>query len=115
MDLVVDANVLFSAAIKDSATAELLLRDDLALLAPEYLFEEFVEYRGMLLDRTHRSAEDFDRFVDILNRRITVEPRQTFEEEMEHARRISPDPGDVPYLALALAVNAPLWSDDTAL
>jgi predicted nucleic acid-binding protein len=42
MDLVVDANVLFSAAIKESSTAELILRDDLRLMAPEYLFEEFV-------------------------------------------------------------------------
>jgi predicted nucleic acid-binding protein len=45
MKFVADANVLFSAATRDSKAAELLLRDDLSLYAPEYLFDEFEKYR----------------------------------------------------------------------
>lgn len=55
MDLVVDANILFSAAIKDGGTAALILHDDLQLHAPEYRFEEFETYQSTLLDRTERS------------------------------------------------------------
>jgi predicted nucleic acid-binding protein len=51
---VVDANVLFSAAIKDRATASLLLGDDVSYHAPGYLFDEFREYRDELLAKTHR-------------------------------------------------------------
>lgn len=115
MDLVVDASVRFSAAIKDSATAELLLRDDLPLHAPEYLFDEFEKYRETLLERTHRSGHDFDRFVVILKGRISLASRDTFAAHEAQTRDISPDPGDVPYLALALSLDAPLWSDDEAL
>ena len=51
MDLVVDANVPFSAAIRDSKTAVLLLRDDVDYHVPEYIFEEFAGHRGELLEK----------------------------------------------------------------
>lgn len=115
MDLVVDANVLFSAAIRDSATATLILHDDLRLHAPAYLFEEFETYRGTLLDRTHREPQDFTRFVEILRGRISIVQRSAFEHHERTAENVCPDPGDVPYFALALALEARLWSDDRAL
>jgi predicted nucleic acid-binding protein len=41
MRLIVDANILFSALIKDSSTAKILVDDRLKFYAPEFLFEEF--------------------------------------------------------------------------
>ena len=115
MDLVVDANILFSAAITDSKTSELLLRDDLSLYAPEYLFEEFEKYEDTLLEKTHREPDDFDRFVRILKRHITLVPKEEFKDELDEARSFCPDTGDVPYLGLALYLNAPVWTDDKEL
>lgn len=115
MDLVVDANVIFSAAIKDSNTAELMLRDDLHLHAPEYLFEEFGKYKGTILKKTHRSRADFEKFVEVLRDRIRLVPREEFRSEMKKARRLSPDPKDVPYFALALKITGEIWSDDKEL
>jgi len=115
MDLVVDANVLFSAAIKDSATAQLILRDDLRFHAPAYLFDEFETYRETILDRTHREPHDFDRFVSILRRRISSISVERYEHFEGEAETVCPDPGDIPYFALALALDASLWSDDRAL
>lgn len=115
MDLVVDANILFSAAIRDGKTAELLLRDDLHLYAPEFLFVEFRKYEDSILEKTHRSSDDFQRFVDILEKRIDVIPKEEFSPRTEEADEASPDPDDVPYLALALERNADLWSDDEEL
>lgn len=115
MDLVVDANVLFSAAIKDSKTAELLLRDDLACHAPEYIFEEFARHRGGLLEKTHRTEDDFERFVAVLRHQIERWPAGTIRPHLGHAREVCPDPGDVPYFALAFHLDAAIWSDDGAL
>jgi predicted nucleic acid-binding protein len=39
MDLVVDANILFAALIKDSITSELMLHEDMHLYAPEFLLK----------------------------------------------------------------------------
>ena len=115
MDLVVDANVLFSAAIKDSKTAELLLRNDLAYHAPEYVFEEFARHRGELLEKTHRTEDDFERFVDVLRSQIVEWPSATVRSHLDHAREVCPDPGDVPYFALAIHLDAAIWSDDRAI
>lgn len=115
MDLVVDANVLSSAAIKDSKTAELLLRDDIELYAPEYIFEEFRKYRSEILERTHREPHEFRRYVRILERRIELCPKESFEGQLPDAKRINPDRKDVPYVALALDRSADIWSDDAEL
>ncbi len=115
MKLVVDANVLFSAAIRDAKTAELLLRDDIVLYAPEYLFDEFGKYRKMLLEKTHRTDEDFEEFVGILQKRIETVPREEFADEIPEARSASPDGKDVPYIALAAHLNAAVWTDDKEL
>lgn len=115
MDLVVDANVLFSAAIKDSATPRSIGLDERPLHAPEYLFEEFERYRETLLERTHRDVEDFTTFIEILRGRISMVPRAKIDRSESEAESIRPDPGDVPYFALALALDARLWSDDSVL
>jgi predicted nucleic acid-binding protein len=114
-DLVVDANVLFSAAIKDSATARMILRDDLRLHAPAYLFDEFETYEETILERTQREAHDFDRFVSILRRRISSVQVERYEHLEAEAESVCPDPGDIPYFAVALAMDACLWTDDREL
>lgn len=115
MELVVDANVLFSAAIIDSKTASLMLRDDLKLYAPEYLFKEFAKYEETLLEKTHRSEEDFQKFLKILERRIELMPKEDFEHRLEEAREVTPDPDDAAYFGLALHREAKIWSDDREL
>jgi predicted nucleic acid-binding protein len=115
MELVVDANVLFSAAITDSKTAELMMRDNLKLYAPEYLFKEFAKYEDTLLEKTHRSEEDFQKFLKILEKRIELVPKEEFEHRLSEAREVTPDPDDAAYFALALHRQARIWSDDRDL
>jgi predicted nucleic acid-binding protein len=52
MRLFVDANILFSALIKDSLTAKILVDDRLKLYTPEFLFEEFAKYEDYILKKT---------------------------------------------------------------
>ena len=42
MRLVVDANIIFAALIKESTTAEILLHENIKFIAPEFLFKEFL-------------------------------------------------------------------------
>jgi predicted nucleic acid-binding protein len=44
-----------------------------------------------------------------------VIPKEDFEEYLERAEQASPDPKDVPYIALALYLHASIWSNDDAL
>ena len=115
MKLVIDAIVLFAALIKERSTAELLISDKLQLFAPEFLFTEFVKYKEIILKKTHRSLEEFDQFFDILKEQITVIPKNEIIPFMDKAEKISPDPKDIVYLALAFALKAYLWSNDKKL
>ena len=70
MRLVVDANILFAALIKDSATSELLTNDNLHFYSPEFLFEEFLKYENYILKKTHRSKADFEQYYSFLKRKL---------------------------------------------
>ena len=115
MDLVVDANIIFASLIKDSLTAELLFNDRFHLHAPEFLLEELDKYRAFLLDKTRRNDEDFEEFLRIIKRRLTLVPKEEIAPFLEKATHISPDPGDIPYFALALKMGCAIWSNDTIL
>jgi predicted nucleic acid-binding protein len=44
-----------------------------------------------------------------------IVPREEFEEYLEMAEKISPDPDDFMYFALALKLKCPIWSNDKEL
>ena len=115
MEIVVDSNILFAALIKQGKTAELLFRNDFSLYAPEFLLEEFKEYKKILENKTDRTEEDFSILLTILQHRITFITKEEIDPFLEEAKLISPDLKDITYLALALKLNCSLWSNDKAL
>ncbi|MFX0148909.1 MAG: putative toxin-antitoxin system toxin component, PIN family [Candidatus Hodarchaeota archaeon] len=115
MKLVIDANILFAALIKEGSTAELLISDKLQFFAPEFLFTEFAKYEELILKKTHRSHEEFMQFLDLLKEQINIIPKKEIIPFIEKAENISPDPKDTVYLALAFALKANIWSNDKRL
>ena len=109
--MVVDANIVFAALVRGSKTTELLERT--ICFAPEYLFDEVNKYYSYLLKKSGCSKKEFDQSLTILKGRIVfVEVENYF---FEKALSFSPDPKDVQYLAIALQLNLPLWSNDKKL
>ena len=115
MKLVVDANVLFSALIKDSMTRRLFFEEGLELYAPEFLFEEFAKYKREIMEKTKRSEAEFEEMLIILRGRIAEIPSSGFGGSMKKALEISADKKDAAYFAVALALNAAIWSNDKRL
>lgn len=115
MDLVVDANIIFAALIKDGNTIELLLEPNLHLFVPEFLFSEISKHKKELMEKTERSEEELNEILDILEHKMTIIPLEEFESFLNKAKEISPDPNDVPYFALALKLNISIWSNDKKL
>ena len=113
MDLVIDSNILFAALLKDSGTSDILFKHK--LYAPEFIFEEFKKYKEYLKEKTHRSEEEFNELFDIFERTLIFIPKEEIDAFIEKAEKISPDPKDVPYFALALKLRCSLWSNDKAL
>ena len=48
-------------------------------------------------------------------KRIKLIPYEEFEQFMDEAEKISPDPKDTEYLALAIKLNCYFWSNDKKL
>ncbi len=117
MELVVDANVLFAALIKESQTRRMILSTGWTFFIPEYLLGEFNRHMGVLTDKTHLTREDlnqlFDEFLTTANIRII--PFTEFKRFFKEAERISPDPDDVHYFALAISKHCQIWSNDSRL
>lgn len=115
MDLIVDANILFSALIKESVSSYLLFSGRFHLFTPEYIFTEFEKHKEEILEKTERTTEEFYRLLEILKRRITIIPLEELIDYVGEAEKISPDPDDVAYFALALKFNCSIWSNDKKL
>lgn len=115
MDMVIDANILFSILIKHGDNEDLLFQEDLHVFAPEFLFEEFEKYKSLILEKTKREEKDFNTFLEILKKKIKVISNEETELFIEEAKFICPDEKDIDYFALALKLKCGIWSNDRAL
>ncbi|MFA5772780.1 MAG: PIN domain-containing protein [Thermoplasmata archaeon] len=115
MELVIDANILFSALIRDSITAKMLFDDSLNLYTPEFIIEEFAKHEGTILNKTARTKNDFVQIMHSLNEIITIIPEEEYFGYMQEAAAVSPDEKDVAYLALAMKLRCGIWSNDKRL
>jgi predicted nucleic acid-binding protein len=117
MKLVVDANVIFSAIIKNGKNRKLLLDDKLILYAPLFLKEEVLKYREYLAKKSGMNNKELIEFVDRLLTLANIEfvDMRVLGTYMKVAGRISPDTKDTLYIALALFKGCGLWSNDRAL
>lgn len=117
MKLVVDANVIFSAIIKNGKNRKFLLNDKLTLYAPLFLKEEVLKYRKYLAKKSGMSDKELIEFIDRLLILTNIEfvDIQTLTPYIKVAARISPDVKDTLYIALALFKGCGLWSNDRAL
>ena len=116
MDVVVDANVVIAALISPTGhTADLFFSPLLSVFAPELLLAEVEEHTKELLQKTGLSAKEFKQGVAFLGREIRFFPIIEFFNFLPKAKEVSSDPDDVAYLALALKLRCPLWSNDKLL
>lgn len=118
MELVVDANVLFSALIaRDGKTRELLMTSGLSLFMPEFVLDEFNKHLSELSDKTQLTKETLTNILrDILvYSNLRIVPLTGLKSTLVDADSISPDPDDVQYFALALKLRCGIWSNDKKL
>ena len=102
MDLVVDANEIFAALIKESKTHELIFDERLHLFTTEFFFTEFNKHSEEIREKTEKTEGELNNLFDVLKKKITLIPLEELLPFVDEAEKISPDPDDVAYFALAL-------------
>ena len=115
MNIVIDANALFSLLIKHGKNTEILFNLYFNLYSPEFILEEFEKHKEELLYKTSRTNEEFEEIFGMTKQIITFIPKEDISEFIGEAEKISPDPDDVMYFALALKLDCPIWSNDKKL
>src|SRR3989338_7761880 len=116
MQLIVDANILIAAFLKSATTRELLFDEELELFAPEYFTMEIsrtVKEDKSLEKYIVLTKVEIEEFLTFLLDPIKIIPEEEYASFIEKATREVPS-DDAPYLALALALNIPIWSNDSA-
>jgi predicted nucleic acid-binding protein len=115
MKLVVDANILFSALIKNSITTEIIFDKRLRLFAPHHMIQELQKYEKFIAQKAKRAESNYISALHSLGEIITLIKGEEVYEYKELAEAICPDKGDVPYFALALKLKCAIWSNDKKL
>jgi predicted nucleic acid-binding protein len=115
--LVVDANVLFSALLRDGTTRHIILHGGLDLHTPEALWDELERNRAYLLRKSGATEAAFDRLLELLRDRIASIPLEVIRPHLREAhRRLGPrERLDAPYVAAAMAIRGTVWSHDKPL
>lgn len=116
MQLVIDANILVAAFLKAAATRNLLLDERLELFSPEHLL---VEGRKVLKERLARkkglTESAFDQLFSLLTNNIHVLAKEEYASHFANSLEVAPHEEDAPYLACALHLGIPLWSNDSGM
>ena len=113
MELVINANILFSLAKSSSKTRDLISNFALSLYAPNFAKTEIIKYKEDILKKAN--LNDFNIFLNILNTRINFVDLEDYKEQIKKCKGIIKDEKDIEYVALAMKLNIPLWTNDRLL
>ena len=117
MRLVIDANILVAALLKDATTRQILLIENIEFFAPESLSLEIKSLLNNPKIRKRLKLTDrdlYDLTFAILSR-VTLFPEKSFAAFIRQSIPLVTHIEDAPYIALSLALKIPLWSNDSAL
>jgi predicted nucleic acid-binding protein len=113
--LVVDSNILFTYFWKNSVAQTLFLSEELVLCSPEYALGEIKKYEKLLIKKTKTDKKTFDEKRNELAVLVGFFPEEEYKEKLKESSRITPDKNDIDFIALALKMKCPLWSNDKKL
>jgi len=119
MAAVIDTNILFSMLLtKNSSLREDFLQQDTEFYAPNYVMVELFEHKENLFEHSNLSApEVYELLHRILDKINFISEHAVSQKNKLKAYKLckSVDEDDTPIVALALDLNARLWTNDKRL
>lgn len=115
MQVIIDANVIFAMLIKPNKPVDLFFDHRLSIYAPQLLFEELENNKEEIIQKSKLTLDQFEWLYLILKHNINVIAEDEFLYCREQAENICPDEKDIVYFALALHLEAALWTNEKKL
>lgn len=114
MEIVLDTNILISSLLKNGLTRDLILLSPFEMYTIELSKIEIEKHKEELILKSKLDETSFDYLRDFIFRKvdfITIEDIIPFKDKaIEIMREIDID--DSLFLALAMSLNCPIWSND---
>ncbi len=113
MRLIVDTNKIIACLLRDGKVRRLLFLPFLELYTVQYAFEEIEKHKKILLTKVPKSAFDLILFkVKLKLKSVGFSAKD--EKYIQIAKEITKnfDYNDFPFVALALKLNIPIWTND---
>lgn len=115
VNLVVDANIIIAAMVRDSVARRLLLTLPFKFYCTDFVFEEINKHLALICRKNSLSIEENERFLKILSKYVKTVGYKLYCERLSEAEKIigSIDEKDTLYIALAISLNADgIWTED---
>ena len=114
MEIVLDTNILISSLLKNGLTRDLILLSPLEMHSIELAKLEMEKHKAELLFKSRLDAGSFDYLKESIFGKIdfaSIDDIMLFKNKaVEVMREIDID--DSLFLALAMSLNCPIWSND---
>ncbi len=114
MKVLADTNKIIAALIKDSDSRRIIKDSNIIFVTIGLSKDEIDKYKGYIKDKSGVTDEEFRMVFNRVMRNVSVLRDDFIKPFMEEAKEImdSIDKKDTPFIAVALATNLPIWSDD---
>lgn len=111
--LIVDTNVLIPFIITDGITRRLILEEQFELYTVSEALLEIWESKDEW-NRRKMSDQVITKLIELMLTRITIIPDKDFKNSIKEAYSIMRGihANDTPFLAAAIHLNSPIWSND---
>lgn len=114
--VVVDASVLVACLLKDGPAREVLLNHpEVQFVAPGFVLDELERSRARLQSKFRIPSSAFEAVMGGIRERVQIVAARAYVARREEAQRRAKKAqawGDDEYVALALALDAPIWTYD---
>jgi len=114
MKFIIDSNIIFAALIRKSTTRDIILSDIFDLYTPEQTFGEIAEHRELIRNKSKMAERDFIALLMLLQKHVHLVSDEGYRQNLSLAEKIMEDVDldDSPFLALAMTLGCPIWSND---
>lgn len=116
MKFVVDTNILFTFFWENSFTKGILIDQDFEFFSPEYALKEVNNHINEIIGKTGITNEKFQELRRDLAICVEFVPAEEYKSFLKEASILLPIyPDDIDFLALAIKLKLPIWSNDSHL
>jgi len=113
MKLVIDTSSIISALIKNGISRRIIFSLAIQFITPDHTLKEISKYKKLICKKAKINSNEFDIILSLIFEKITIIPKEEYEDFIDSAKTLIDDLDDVPFIALCLASKADgIWSDD---